>query len=71
MPSMSWRPASSHIGQVQFDENTDTLTVEFSDGRIYDYMNVPASVARSFQAAGSAGAFFARQIKGRFAYEEQ
>jgi len=71
MASLAWRPASSHIGQVDFDESTDTLTIEFTDGRTYDYLNVPAQVARQFQAAGSAGQFFHRHIRGRYAEEEQ
>jgi lysyl-tRNA synthetase class 2 len=71
MASISWRPASTHISQVDFDDQTDTLTVEFVDGRTYDYMNVPPSVARDFQNAGSAGQYLNRHIKGRYAAEEQ
>lgn len=67
---MKWRPASTNIAEVEFDDSTDTLRVTFQDGRQYDYFNVPASVARSFQAAGSAGQFLQRQIKGRYGYEE-
>lgn len=69
MAETSWNPGSSHIGQVTFDDATDTLTIEFADGASYDYMNVPAAVARDFRNAPSAGAFFARQIKSRYAYE--
>lgn len=71
MATTTWRPQSSHIGQVEFDDQTDTLTIGFTDGRTYDYMNVPASVARSFQASGSAGQFFERHVKNRYPYQEQ
>lgn len=64
-------PASSNISQVRFDGNTDTLTVEFLDGKIYDYMNVPAAVYRDFANATSAGQFFFRNIRSRYSYEEQ
>lgn len=62
---------SSHLEHVDYDDSTDTLAVTFRDGRTYDYMNVPAQTAREFQAAGSFGEFFNRQIKGRFAFAEQ
>lgn len=70
MASLSWRPPSSHIFQVDYDDATDTLSVEFTDGRTYDYLNVPSQVARAFQAAASAGEFLNRQIKGRYPHEE-
>lgn len=69
MAETSWSPSSSHIAQVTFDDATDTLTIEFVDGNQYDYMNVPASVSRDFRNASSAGQFFNRQIKSRYAYE--
>lgn len=64
-------PGSTNIAEISFDPNTDTLTVEFVDGALYDYMNVPRSVYLDFCAAGSAGQFFARQVKGRYSYEAQ
>ena len=69
MAEFSFAPASSNIEQVDFDDSTDTLTVTFTGGEAYDYMNVPASVYRAFAAAGSAGQFFHRQIKGRYSYD--
>lgn len=63
-------PSSSHIAGFSYDPSTDTLTVEFVDGSSYDYLNVPASVARQFEAEkANAGRFFHRQIKGRYSYE--
>lgn len=69
MAETSWNPGSSHIAKATFDDATDTLTIEFQDGAEYDYMNVPASVARDFRNAASAGQFFNRQIKSRYSYE--
>jgi lysyl-tRNA synthetase class 2 len=65
----NFSPASSNIASVSHDDSTDTLTVDFTDGSTYEYMNVPASVYRAFMAAGSAGQFFHRQVKGRYQYE--
>lgn len=70
MASWSWRPSSTHIASVGFDGDTDTLTVEFVDGRSYDYLNVPSTVAREFQNAPSAGGYLNRHIKGRYAAQE-
>lgn len=71
MASLSWRPPSSHVEQVDFDDDTDTLSVTFTDGRTYDYLNVPAAVARDFQNSGSAGQYLNRHIKGRYQAQEQ
>ena len=70
MAEMSFRPASSNVEEVSFDDSTDTLTVTFSSGDSYNYLNVPASVYRQFQAAPSAGAFVHRQLKGRYQFEQ-
>lgn len=62
---------SSNIAAIGYDSEAEVLTVSFHDGQAYDYFNVPQSVYASFKAAGSAGQFFARQVKGRYAYEQQ
>lgn len=61
--------ASSHIESLTFDPDTDTLTVVFTSGDSYDYMNVPPQVYRAFAAAPSAGQYFQRMVKGRYAYD--
>jgi hypothetical protein len=45
-----------------------TLEVEFQDGAVYQYFDVPAHVHEAFLNAASIGAFLAREIKGRFRY---
>lgn len=62
-------PTSSNISEFSYDPETDTLSVVFSDGQEYDYLNVPPSVHRAFQSAPSAGQFLQRNIKGRYAYD--
>jgi lysyl-tRNA synthetase class 2 len=68
-PETTVTPASSNIESFTFDPETDTLTIQFRDGDEYDYLNVPPQVHRAFQASGSAGQYFIRHIKGRFAYD--
>ena len=62
--------ASTNISAFRYDKSTDTLQVDFVDGDTYEYYNVPPSVNRAFQAAASKGEFFARNIKGRYPYEQ-
>lgn len=69
MATFSFTPQSSNIERVDFDDSTDTLSITFQGGDEYDYMNVPASLYRQFQAAPSAGSFFFRQIKNRYNFD--
>ncbi len=68
MAEQSFRPASSNVEEVTFDDQTDTLTVVFQGGTSYEYLNCPASVYRSMQAAPSAGAFVHRHLKGKYQF---
>lgn len=68
-PETMVTPSSSNIESITFDPDTDTLTVAFRSGDEYDYLNVPPQVYRAFASAGSAGQYFQRHIKGRFAYD--
>ncbi len=45
------------------------LEVEFHDGSVYRYLNVPAIVHRDLLAAPSIGAYFAHFIKTQFKAE--
>ncbi|MGN6506561.1 MAG: KTSC domain-containing protein, partial [Tepidisphaeraceae bacterium] len=42
------------------------LEVEFKNGHVYRYFNVPFSTVEGLMHAGSAGKFFSRQIRDRF-----
>lgn len=63
-------PGSSNLSSASYDPEVENLTVTFNSGRAYTYFNVPASVYRNLQTARSAGEFFARHIRSRYAYEE-
>ncbi len=68
-PETTITPASSNIESFTYDPDSETLTVVFRDGTEYDLFNVPRAVHISFQRAGSYGQFYARQLKGRYAYD--
>jgi hypothetical protein len=68
MPEMT-PLSSSNIAAAGWDEDTRTLTVEFSSGSTYTYSGVPRDVYEGLLSAPSAGSFFARQIRGRYSYQ--
>lgn len=47
-----------------------TLEIEFKQGRVYQYFNVPESTMQDFIKAESKGDFFKRNIIGKFMYKE-
>lgn len=62
---------SSNLAEVSYDPDVENLDVTFLDGSTYTYFNVPPETYRGLTLAPSAGGFFARQIKGRFGYEQK
>lgn len=63
-------PGSSNLASATYDPEVENLTIEFQSGRTYTYFNVPAAIYRGLQTASSAGEYFARHVRNRFAYEE-
>ncbi len=58
--------SSSNIAAIGYDENSATLEVEFNNGAVYQYFDVPAQVFNEFVASDSVGAYLAKHIKGHF-----
>lgn len=54
---------SSNLASVGYDAQTQTLEIEFLNGGIYQYFNVPNTVYTSLMAASSHGQYFDRYIK--------
>lgn len=48
---------SSNIAAIGFDSETETLRIEFNDGSIYEYFDVPNHVFEEFKGAESKGKF--------------
>jgi hypothetical protein len=62
---------SSNIVSIGYDEETQTLEVEFKDGAVYQYFEVPNQVANEFinnPPEGSHGKYLATSIKGQYRY---
>ncbi len=61
---------SSMFVSIGFEPNTGTLEVEFVQGEIYEYFAVPEFIYRGLMLAGPKGAFFNRNIEGRYRYSK-
>jgi hypothetical protein len=60
--------SSSTIGAIGYDPKTLTLEVEFLNGTIYQYFDIPESVHAEFAGSASHGQFLNTQIKGQYRY---
>ncbi|MHC5671231.1 lysine--tRNA ligase [Nostoc sp.] len=64
------KPEGSVIKQFSYDSKTQTLTIEFDSGSVYEYFKVPPSVKEDLDNAPSKGQYFNKFIKGKFKYEQ-
>ena len=60
--------ASSNIASIGYDEPSQTLEVEFTNGAIYQYYNVTQTLFEQLIQAGSKGQFLTYQIKNAYPY---
>ncbi len=64
--------ASSNVASVGYEENTSTLEVEFKNGSVYQYLDVPADHFRALSGGGlsSVGKYLNTEIKPRYRCEQ-
>lgn len=60
--------ASSNIASVGYDSATETLEIEFTNGSIYQYYNVPQALYEQFAAAPSKGQFLNMYIRNAYPF---
>lgn len=60
--------ASTNIASIGYDPDSETLEVEFSNGSIYQYFNVPAGLNEQLVAAGSKGQFLNTYIRNAYPF---
>jgi len=61
-------PESSNITRFRYDEASQVLFVEFHDGAVYQYFDVPKGVFEQMRSASSKGQFLAQYVKGTYRY---
>lgn len=62
--------ASSNIRAIAYDQESQTLEVEFHSGGTYRYLGVPQSEYDALMLADSKGRYLNMYIKGRYPYEK-
>lgn len=61
---------SSNLCSVGYEPKTSLLEVEFHDGRIYQYSDVPKATVKGLMQAPSQGEYFHYYIKDRFQFSK-
>jgi hypothetical protein len=67
---MNWidSPESTNINRFGYDEANLVLFVEFKNGSVYQYFDVPEQLFEQMKSASSKGRFLAQMIKGTYRY---
>lgn len=66
MPITSYGLRSTAISNVDYDSETETMTVAFVNGRSYTHEGVPFDLVERFISASSPGRFYNDYIKGAY-----
>ena len=61
---------SAVIAAFNYDSATQTLTVRYHSGRVYNYLNVPEDTYKKMRATIAKGVWFNRHIKGKYPFKE-
>jgi hypothetical protein len=60
--------SSSNIEAIGYEQGSTTLEVEFKNGSVYQYFDVPESVYDELSTASSVGGYLAAHVKGVYRY---
>lgn len=61
--------SSSNLVSVGYDVNSETMEIEFKNGSIYRYSNVPLFEYERLMSADSHGIYFNANIRDRYSFE--
>jgi len=61
---------SSNLASVCYDSKSKTLEIEFLNGSLYQYFDIPEHVYEELMAADSHGQYLARNIKGNYRFSK-
>ena len=59
---------SAVIAAYDYDADTETLTVRYRSGKVYNYLQVPEKVYKEMRATMAKGIFLNRNIKGKYPF---
>jgi len=61
---------SSNISKTTYDTETKSLIVEFNNGSVYEYEQIPHQLYTQFRMSESQGKFFFTKISKNFKYKK-
>lgn len=61
---------SSNLSKTDYDTISKKLVVEFKNGALYEYENVPHELYTQFRMSESQGSFFSKSISKKFKYKK-
>lgn len=62
---------SRAIKSFDYDKDTQTLRIEFQEGGVYKYLDVPQAVYQCLKTSPSVGQFFNAQIRDKYGYDRE
>jgi hypothetical protein len=62
--------SSSNIASIGYDADSQTLEIEFLNGGVYQYFDVPTYVHEELMNASSHGQYLAQNIKGIYRFSK-
>lgn len=63
------RVVSSNLCSVGYDADSGVLEIEFHNGRVYRYFDVPEKVYKELMRARSLGSYFSEKIRSGYRYQ--
>lgn len=60
---------SRSVASVGYDRSSRTLEVEFTNGTVYRYFEVPVAVRDALLSADSIGRYFNAHVRDHYRYE--
>jgi hypothetical protein len=61
---------SSNIKEVGYNYEREVLRIEFLNGGVYDYFNVPSIEFNGLRSADSKGKYLHKNIKGNYRFKK-
>ncbi len=61
---------SSNIASIGFDADSKILEIEFLNGSVYQYFDLPEQEHEGLMNADSHGQYLAKNIKGNYRYSK-
>ena len=61
---------SSSIASIGYDESSETLEIEFLNGNVYQYFDVPKRDYDGLMSASSNGQYLNQNIKGNYRFSK-